>query len=198
MNDTGIVILAAGSSTRLGRPKQLLQFQNKSLAEHIIDEAVKAKLYPIVVVTGANAETISLPLKNKPVVIVHNDNWESGMGSGIKAGLLRAAVLNEKLQSIIIAVCDQPFVSASLFEKLMERKLETGKGMIACAYANTMGTPVLFGKMYFGHLKALEESEGAKGLLKNYKDDVATVYFPQGSIDIDTEEDYKNLISLSK
>ncbi|MDB5208562.1 MAG: hypothetical protein JWR72_3637 [Flavisolibacter sp.] len=198
MNETGIIILAAGSSSRLGRPKQLLSFQNKSLIEHSIDEAVAAKLTPVIVVTGAYGESVSTYLKNKEVVIVYNDAWKKGMGSGIKAGLKQAMLLNEKLQSIIISVCDQPFVSASLFRKLTEKKKETAKGIVACSYADTIGTPVLFAHSYFDKLLQLEESEGAKSLVKMYNDDLATVAFAKGNIDIDTEEDYKNLLNHTR
>jgi molybdenum cofactor cytidylyltransferase len=115
------------------------------------------------------------------------------MGSGIKVGLAKAA-LNKAIQNLIIAVCDQPFVSAALFQELVSRKAETGKGIAACTYADTIGTPVLFDKTYFNELQDLQEKEGAKGLLKKYKDDVATVSFPNGCFDVDTEEDYQNLL----
>ncbi len=198
MNETGIIILAAGSSSRLGRPKQLLAFQNKSLIELIVDEAIKAKLHPVVVITGANAEAISLPLKNKAVEVVYNQIWEEGMASGIVAGFLKILSINDQLQNVIISVCDQPFVSAHLFQELMQKKKETGKGIIGCAYAGTIGTPVLFNKIYFRQLQNLKGTEGAKKLLKMYKDDVATISFKQGVIDIDTEDDYQNLLKQKK
>jgi molybdenum cofactor cytidylyltransferase len=195
MSGTGITILAAGNSSRLGRPKQLLPYQNKSLLEHITSEAIKAKLYPVVVVTGANAGQVSVPLYNKDVTIVYNERWVEGMASGIVAGLSKALLINDKLQNVIIAVCDQPFVSAALFRELINIKEETGKGIVACTYAGTIGTPVLFHHTYFRELQSLKGSEGAKGIVKKYIDYVATVSFPHGSIDIDTEEDYQNLLN---
>lgn len=197
MSATGVIILAAGSSLRLGRPKQLLAYQNKSLIQHITAEALKAKLYPVVVVTGAGAEAVSAFLKEENVTMVYNEQWQQGMASGIVAGMAEILSLNKELQHILIAVCDQPFVSAKLFGKLIAKKAETGKEIIACAYADTVGTPVLFGRTYFETLRNLKGAEGAKGVVKMYRNDVSTVPFPQGSIDIDTEEDYKKLMALN-
>ncbi len=195
MNETGIIILAAGSSSRLGRPKQLLQYRNQTLIEHIAGEAIKAKLYPIVIVTGANAQQVVVILNNKELTITYNENWQEGIASGIVAGVSKMLFLNDKLEHIIVSVCDQPFVSAVLFQQLIQKKVETGKGIVASTYADTIGTPVLFDRNYFKYLQDLKGEEGAKKLLKMYNNDVATVSFPQGSIDIDTEEDYKKLLN---
>ncbi len=117
------------------------------------------------------------------------------MASGIVKGLLKMLSLTSKVPNgLIISVCDQPFVSAKLFHQLREMKYKTGKGIIACGYADTTGTPVLFANKYFESLLQLKGKEGAKKLLKIYEADVAIISFPEGTIDIDTEEDYKKLI----
>lgn len=195
MNDTGIIVLAAGSSSRLGRPKQLLAYQNKSLIEHVTGEALKANLYPVVIVTGANAEKVLVSLHKEKVEIVYNEHWRQGMASSIVAGISKILYLHHKLEDVIISVCDQPFVSSELFKQLSEMKADTGKGIVACSYADTVGTPVLFGHKYFESLFQLRGEEGAKKLLKLHEDDLAAISFPQGSIDIDTAEDYKNLLN---
>ncbi len=193
MNRTGIIILAAGASVRLGRPKQLLPFQNKTLLQHITAEAVNTNASAVVVVTGANEKEISASLATTKIGLAHNENWQQGMGSSIKTGMAFLKNLNQKIQSVIVCVCDQPFVSKGLFQKLVEKKSETGKGIIACAYAGTLGTPVLFDEKYFEQLQKLS-TDGAKKLVKKYPEDVAFVSFPSGHIDIDTEEDYNNLL----
>jgi molybdenum cofactor cytidylyltransferase len=193
VNETGIIILAAGSSSRLGKPKQLLSYQNKSLIEHITGEAVKANLHPIVIVTGANAEQVSLALNKKDEEIVYNEHWQQGMASSIVAGISKMLLLDDDVEAALIAVCDQPFVTAELLQALINKKAETGKGIVACTYADTAGTPVLFDRKYFIDLQQLKGEEGAKKLLKLYEADLVTVSFPQGSIDIDTEADYKAL-----
>ena len=104
MNNTGIVILAAGSSSRFGGIKQLLQFNNKTLIEHLIDEAADAELNPVVVVTGAYVDEVSKKIDNKKITIVFNEHWEKGMASGIVAGLQKALIVNNEIENIIIAV----------------------------------------------------------------------------------------------
>lgn len=191
--DTAIVILAAGNSSRLGKPKQLLPYRQKTLIEHIVAEALQTCV-PVAVVTGAAANEVAACLKNNDVVLVNNPQWQSGMASGIAVGIAKALSLNGQLRRIILAVCDQPYVTTALFKKLVATQQQTGKGIIACGYADTVGTPVLFTALYFEQLKNLSGAEGAKKLLKTYGDDVATVSFMEGRIDIDTEEDYQKLL----
>ena len=193
MDKIGIIILAAGDSSRLGRPKQLLPFGDKTLLAHIIDEALGAMLAPVVVVTGCYAPEVGESLKDRPVTIAYNPRWEEGMASGIVTGLAELLSLQPRSAGVIVAVCDQPHLSAGLLRELVERSGVSGKGLVACAYEGTLGTPVLFGSRYFGALSALSGAEGAKKLLKTYPDDVAMVPFPGGEIDIDTEEDFRSL-----
>jgi len=195
MNNTGIIILAAGSSSRFGNTKQLLHFKGKTLLQHTMEEAAEAGAEPVLVVTGANADEISKEIKNEKVEIVFNKNWEQGMASGIVMGLKNAIILNKELENIIITVCDQPFVSSSLFQQLFQKQNESAKHIVASAYADTIGTPALFTIKYFVALMGLTGDQGAKGLLKKYSKDLATVDFPDGYIDIDTKEDYENLLN---
>jgi molybdenum cofactor cytidylyltransferase len=194
MNKTGIIILAAGSSSRLGSSKQLLHFKGKTLLKHTVEEAAEAGAQPVIVVTGANADEVSKEIQNEKVEIVFNKNWEQGMASGIVIGLKNAIRLNKELQNVIITVCDQPFVSSSLFQQLFQKQNESAKHIVASAYADTIGTPALFTIKYFDGLMGLTGDQGAKGLLKKYSEDLATVDFPDGYIDIDTQEDYENLL----
>ena len=194
MNNTGIIILAAGSSSRFGSTKQLLHFKGKTLLTHTVEEAVEAGAQPVVVVTGAKTDEVSKEIQNEKVEIVFNKDWEQGMASGIVTGLKNAIILNKALKSVIITVCDQPFVSSSLFQQLFQRQNESAKHIVASAYADTIGTPALFTIKYFDALMGLTGDHGAKALLKKHSEDLATVDFPNGHIDIDTQEDYENLL----
>jgi molybdenum cofactor cytidylyltransferase len=221
--DVGIVILAAGNSSRLGRPKQLLPFRGKTLLMHVISEALAAALRPVVVVTGAfEAEVVASlmgqtevvgplqlqtevvgplqlqtevvgPLQRQAVNIVHNPHWETGMASGLIAGLGRALSIQPGLHAIIVAVCDQPFIAAALLRALVDNHGVSGKGLIASGYAGVAGTPVLFDRRYFPELLALSGDGGARSLLKRYPGDVSMVPFPKGEIDIDNEDDFQRL-----
>ena len=197
MTDTAIIILAAGSASRFGSAKQLFRFGNKTLIQHVIDEAIAAKAGLVIVVTGAHADEVSKNI-NQEVQIIFNEQWKEGMASGIAAGVNKSIALNNHVNKIIIAVCDQPFISADLFKQLVAKQHETGRPIIACAYADTLGTPVLFTQKYFHALRVLQGDEGAKKILKSNPEDVATISFPRGNIDIDTIEDYKKLLDSQK
>ena len=189
MPETGIVILAAGNSSRLGRPKQLLEFHGRTLIEHIVDEAILSGLQPIVVVAGA--VDLIAALANRPVKIIDNPHWREGMASSIVAGV--TSILNAPIKALIITSCDQPHISAKLFQDMIAAQEGRAKGIVACSYAGITGIPVLFGRRYFTMLRELSGQEGAKKILRKHAADVEAILFPEGEIDIDTDEDYKRL-----
>lgn len=192
---TGIIILAAGNSSRLGRPKQLLDFKGETLLQTVINEALATDCKPIVVVLGAYAEEIAAQHRHNELNMVINESWENGMGSSIVSGLSTIIKQNREIESIIIAVADQVFIKNSNFNNLIEKQKKTGKNIIASEYGGTTGTPVLFKKQYFEALLSLKGAKGAKNILNQHPDDLDTVVFECGGIDIDTETDYNNLIS---
>ncbi|MFV5684221.1 nucleotidyltransferase family protein [Flavobacterium sp. GB2R13] len=191
----GIIILAAGNSSRLGKPKQLLQYNGNTLLRETLLQANLLHNTFVLVVTGAYKVVIEKNLDLLEVQVVHNPNWEMGMASSISVGLDRLCMLKPNLNFCIFAVCDQPYVTAGVFEDLIEQHNKTGKGIVASEYADTLGTPVLFSSRYFNELLNLKGNEGAKKMLQYYKEDVASVIFEKGAIDIDTLDDYNNLIN---
>ena len=193
MSKTGIIILAAGNSSRMGKPKQLMMYKNKTFLQHIIGEAKNANLEPLICVTGYQSELITKSITGSGVSVVYNDQWREGRGTGIAAGIKQ--LLLSDVDSVILAVSDQPHVSADLFDTMLKLRDQSGKGIVASSYAGTLGTPVLFGKNYFEHLKSLSGNQGAKNIVKGNMADVCPVEFEKGNIDIDTKEDYENLIS---
>lgn len=191
--ETGILIIAAGNSSRLGEPKQLLNFNGKTLLRNVVDEAIKVT-ESVIVVTGFNHSQISKEIINFEVKIVENINWNEGMGSSIKIGINQLLDRFPEVQKIIISVCDQPFIEASVFSDLIQMQKISQKGIVASKYSDTLGTPVLFTKKYFEELSKLSGQEGAKKILQKFKDDIAEMNFEKGAIDIDTQSDYRKLI----
>lgn len=191
----GIVILAAGNSSRLGEPKQLLQFQGKSLIRHITEAALAAVGGNVIVVTGSNPHLIKAELEGLSCELAFNADWQEGMSGSIKTGITALQSHYPKVKGSILAVSDQPFVSADTFNALIHAFEATAKGVVASKYSDSLGTPAFFAASYFPSLLQLTGAEGAKKLFKRFADDVAAYAFPQGSIDIDTQEDYKRLIS---
>lgn len=192
-NKTGIVILAAGSSSRLGQPKQLLTYKNTTLLKNTINEASLIPNAVIIVVTGSNHELIKEQIESEEIKISFNPDWEMGMSSSIAKGLSDLLLEYPQIEKCIFAVCDQPFVSTAIFENLIDQYNKTKKGIAASAYAKTLGTPVLLDKKYFKELLELKGQEGAKKIINKFLDDTVAVPFEKGNIDIDTMEDYNNL-----
>lgn len=189
MKHYGIIILAAGESKRFGSPKQLAEYKGKTLLQHAIDEAAKVDKAAICVVLGAHRDEILAKHKTEHIIAGINEDWESGMASSIQTGLHRLLQNYTDLKGCIIAVSDQPFLKAKIFEHLIKKQQETGAGIIASAYANTLGTPVYLDKKYFDELMALTGDGGAKQMLETHKDDLSQIDFEQGETDIDSPED---------
>jgi molybdenum cofactor cytidylyltransferase len=187
------VILAAGQSSRLGRPKQLLKYQNKTLLQRAIDAAKQSSVQSIVVVLGSNADIILNETDTSEIHVVINDDWQTGMASTIRSGIQSLQKLNSNADAAILMVCDQPFVTPQLLDNLIKIHAETGMPIIASEYDATIGTPALFHKQLFAELMILKGDSGAKKIMMRNGDFLATISFPKGSIDIDTIDDYEAL-----
>jgi molybdenum cofactor cytidylyltransferase len=195
-SNIGLIILAAGASTRMGTPKQLLSYRGRSFVCHITEVAIASVCQPIAVVLGANAERIKPELSQLPVQIVENQQWAEGMGSSIRVGLEALNTVNQNLEAVAIALCDQPFVSSQTLNQIVEAYRFTGKPIIASEYSRTLGVPVLFSRTLFSELMDLNSTQGAKQLIKKHIHEVFSVPFPEGSIDIDTPKDYEQFQTL--
>ncbi|MBC6366187.1 NTP transferase domain-containing protein [Algoriphagus sp. AK58] len=189
---TAIILLAAGSSSRLGRPKQLIEFQGKKLIQKAIEEAQKSKSDSLVVVLGWNPELIKSGFGSMKIPFVINENWEEGMASSMQSGL-RFLVEKEHPDQVILMLVDQPFVDADLLNSLILEKEKSGKGVVACSYSDTLGVPAIFDRAYFDEMLSLQGSEGAKKVIMKNRADVFAVDFPLGAVDLDTEEDLERL-----
>ncbi len=185
-----ILILAAGSSSRMGRSKQLLPIDGKPLLSKIAEAALAACIGEVVVVLGAYENEHRKILKNYPIEIISNPLWENGMGSSIKSGLKFIKQNNFDCQAVIIAVCDQPHLSHIHFTALANGYLRTKKPIVASVYKNTLGVPILFAQSMFNDLLEIKDSEGAKKLVQQHSDQVHPVPFPLGAVDLDTMGDY--------
>lgn len=193
--EIGILLLAAGNSSRLGQPKQLLQFNDISLLQNTIVQAKKVPNSFVLVVTGAYKESIDIEIAKTEAQSIHNPYWESGMASSIAAGLQQLQDLKPEIRTCIISVCDQPYISTILFEDLIKKYKMSGKGIVASNYSDIVGVPVLFDSTYFAALKKLQGNEGAKKMIQRHQHDIAVVAFEKGPIDIDTIDDYNKLIN---
>jgi len=190
---TGAIILAAGSSSRLGKPKQTLVFNGQTLLQKAIHNALSSACDAVVVVLGANAEVIQPTIIDRPVPVVFNTEWQEGMASSIRHGITELKKNMPGITSAILMLCDQPFADAAILNQLIQKRSATKKTIVASAYNGTSGAPALFDQSHFNELMQLTGNEGAKKLLIKYADNMATIPFLLGAIDIDTEGDYERL-----
>jgi molybdenum cofactor cytidylyltransferase len=190
---TGIILLAAGSSSRLGRAKQLIEYQGKKLIQRTIEEAKKSQADCLVVVLGSNPELIQTGFDTSIIPFIVNPDWQNGMSSSMQVGL-RFLMEKEVIDQVVLMLCDQPFVDASLLDQLITAKKVSGKGIVVAAYSNTLGVPALFEERYFEELLQLTGSEGAKKVIFNHQAEVHALDFPLGAVDLDTEEDVNQFL----
>ena len=187
------LVLAAGSSSRMGQPKQSLKIGTDYLLTHTVRE-VLAACSEVLVVTGANAEADRKNLEALPVTILENKSWQNGMGNSLKVGLQKLLKEDPSLDAVLISVCDQPLLSFSHVQNLMQAAMTASTPVVASAYENTFGVPALFKKEIFGRLLSIDDREGAKKIIQQLPDQITTVAFPGGAVDIDTMEDYQRFI----
>ncbi|MFH5883943.1 NTP transferase domain-containing protein [Halalkalibaculum sp. DA3122] len=192
-SDIGVVILAAGSSSRLGRPKQLLGYENKTLLQRVIDIIGPFEFNPSVVVLGANADQIREATDLAQVTAVYNEHWSEGIASSIRLGVTESLKLNSSLQGILFLLSDQPYVSGELIQELVNTHKSGEQRITACRYKQNVGVPAIFGKRFFPGLQKLTGDVGAKKIILQHRQKVEEVPFKKGFFDIDTEEDYEHL-----
>lgn len=190
----GVMILAAGAASRMGKAKMLLPCNGQSILEHIIAELKALQPQAICLVTGKYHEAISQTINDQAITLVYNEQWNQGMGGSVQTGMKALLQQCPDLDLVWIVVGDQPFLHRSVLQEMLHRQQQTQKGIVAAQYNGVKGTPVLFGAGYFNALQKLSGDKGARVILQEHPEDIATVAFPEGELDIDTPEDYERFL----
>ena len=193
MKNTGIIILAAGESSRLGRPKQLLTFRDTSLLQKVIDQCAPLEFDTGVIVLGAHADDIRKAVDPGKFTFVMNPEWKEGIASSIRKGVEFSLELNPETEHLLFLLSDQPFVTTALLQRLLKTHKTGKKEITASLYDEDVGVPAVYSKPAFPLLKKLSGDKGAKKVMKRFPEKVATVPFGKGSFDVDTPEDYEAL-----
>jgi len=188
------IILAAGGSSRLGFPKQLLVFKGETLLQRTINAARQSNVKFVIAVLGLNQQMIQEQTDTEGVRVIRNMNWHKGMSSSICAGIKALKKTHPEADGAILMVCDQPFISPVVLNELLAIQETTGKTIAASKYDDTLGVPVLFCVNWFDELLKLEGDSGAQKIIWNNIAQVATISFPSGNIDIDTMDEFKRLM----
>lgn len=184
----------------MGQPKQLLKMGSQNLVQRAAQTALSAACHPVVVVTGAYADEVKQSVRELSVTCIHNAAWNEGMGSSICRGVNTVVDVSPATEAVIILLCDQPMVSPPLLQQLLATHRSTQQPLVASAYANTWGVPALFHRSLFPALLNLAGATGARKLIQQHREAVATVSFPEGAYDVDTPtayEEMKRMLNLS-
>lgn len=194
MQCTGI-ILAGGSSSRMGRPKQLLDWGGRPLVRVSAEAALASRLSDLLVVTGAAEDQVVAALAGLALHFVHNLQYAEGQSTSLRAGI---AALPSTSDAALILLGDQPFVTAETIDQIILHWQATGAPIVAPRYQGQRGNPVLFARSIFGDLLAVSGDQGARSLLSARSAEIATVDIddPRPLIDIDTPEEYARLLAL--
>jgi xanthine dehydrogenase accessory factor len=186
------VVLAAGGSSRLGRPKQLEIFRGRPLLRHVVDEVRASACDEVAVVLGANVARIEPALEGAGVSVLRNDAWAEGLASSIREAVAWAT--SRGASALVTILADQPLLDRAHVDRLID-VWRAGAPAAASVYGGALGVPALFGASLFEELAALEGDRGAARVLRG-RTDVAKIPWPEGEVDVDTEEQAEELRAL--
>jgi molybdenum cofactor cytidylyltransferase len=187
MRRIGGIILAAGGSTRMGTPKQLLEFHGESLVHAAVRAAQEGRCDVVCVVSGHAREAVENAVADLTPLLAHNKNWQRGMGSSVRLGV--SAI--QPASAIVLLACDQPAVNGDTIRTLIEQHHQTGQPIVASRYWGTLGIPALFDQSCFAELHALPDDRGAKAVIQADPARVLAFDFSAGALDLDTPDDVR-------
>ena len=188
------ILLAAGESKRMGQPKLLLPFGNRTILEQTVDNLLNSRLNEVIVVVGHKAQELTLKLTNRPVKIVLNPVYHEGMGSSIAKGL---SLVDDSCRAVMLVLADQPLIDSKTINLLIEVFLSHDKGIVVPVCRGRRGHPVIFTTKYRRRLQSLVGDIGGRQIIEEHEDDTfeAVIDSESINIDIDTTDDYRSHIN---
>lgn len=189
------IVLAAGCSRRMGAQKLLLPFGGKTVIAHIVDQLLASTVDEVHVVVGYRAKRIGKELSGRPVSIVKNSNYKSGMLSSVRCGL---AALPQQCKAVLVALGDQPSITSRLIDQMLQSFAATEEQILVPLYRGKRGHPILLSELYRREILNDYDSVGLRGLLHAHPDDVLELTVSTGAVlcDMDCPEDYRRELAL--
>ncbi|WP_276392096.1 nucleotidyltransferase family protein [Eudoraea chungangensis] len=191
--ETTILILAAGSSSRMGTMKQLLPWEGTTLLGHVVNTAINSNADNTVLVLGAKAEEIEKSIKPSLVNLVVNENWTKGMGSSIAKGVEYISQSLPDTKAVLILLADQPFINKNNLNTYLDKGNKFPKKIIATNYGLKHGVPALFPKSFFKQLITLNRDYGAREILETNRENILALKNNINLVDLDTMKKYHQL-----
>jgi CTP:molybdopterin cytidylyltransferase MocA len=190
-NEIAAILLAAGGSSRLGRPKQLVVFEGETLIRRAARTLVEGGCSPVIAVLGAEVSGCETELEAMPVDVVINRDWASGMSSSLRVGIERLQESSPGALGALISLCDQPFVTRHDIGRLIEAYFGSDARITAAKYSGQLGVPAIFPKSHFADLMNIQGDRGARGILAMHEAEVVPVGMENARVDIDTDDDLR-------
>jgi molybdenum cofactor cytidylyltransferase len=195
----GAIVLAAGSSSRMGAHKLLLPLGGRALVSYAVEAACASAAHPVIVVLGRAADDMRAALPAGRYRTVVNLDYAAGMAGSLRVGLraLREAD-GDTITGALIALADQPLAGADLFYALLLAAAKAPESIVAASYSGRRGNPVVFPAALFGELERVEGDEGGRGVIARHPELLRLVEWPDASaaLDVDRPGDYERVVSL--
>tara|TARA_R110000868_G_scaffold36074_5_gene128517 strand:+ start:18931 stop:19551 length:621 start_codon:yes stop_codon:yes gene_type:complete len=189
-----ILIMAAGTSSRMQSIKQLLPWKNTTLIGNALKNAQSSNATAIYTVLGAYKEEILQATDFGPMEAIYNPDWKVGLGNSIACGTKHLLEKEQAYDGILVMLTDQPFIDHEYLNTLMDNFANSGYGIVATKNQNRPGVPAIFGKVHFEALKALHTDFGARDIIKTHLNDVLSISAKGKEVDIDTLEEYERVL----
>lgn len=181
-----VLILAAGASTRLGQPKQLVQIAGRPALQHVVGNAIAVAGPAVTVVLGSQAADMTRMLQHSSASVLINRQWEEGIGASIRCGV---SALSQGCDAVLLVLGDQVAVTASDLRRLISAWNGQDTVLAASAYSGQLGVPAIFPRWCFAELMQLRGDQGAKAIINRHTSRLAHVPMPNAALDLDTLED---------
>ena len=188
------VVLAAGGSERLGEPKQLLDWNGKSFVRTVTETALEAGLDPVRVIVGAKNTEIAKEIEDLPVEIVHNEDWQNGQSSSVRAAMDGLA---SDVGAVAFLVVDQPQLTVGLLQALVEEHSRSLAAIVSPQVDGQRSNPVLFDRQTFADFETLSGDKGGRALFSRYRVSWVPWLDTSLALDVDTLEDYQRLLNYA-
>src|ERR1700743_3860942 len=185
------ILLAAGASTRLGQPKQLIHIHVESLLHRAARLAVEAGCSPVIAVLGCEAERMQRELIDLNVVSILNPDWQTGMGSSLHHRMQAVLPQSSVPDRVLLLLTDQPRLSTEVLASLLQKSADKDAWITASTYGGRQGVPAVVLKPIDPALHHVEGEQGARQIIRQHQAHVTSIDFPEGIIDIDTIDDLK-------
>ena len=186
------VVLAAGTSTRMGRNKLFLELEGKPLVRHVVERASRAGFDPLIVVLGHEAALVQRPLEGIAYQPVMNPDYERGVNSSLRAGIKAAAETGA--EAAVVMLADMPFVTTEMITTLIDRYRGGDAPLVVSDYGGVNAPPILYDRSLFGELAVSEGQGCGKHVVKRHRHEAESVSWPVEALaDLDVPADYDRM-----